>query len=69
MDRVIYLAMAGAKATMQRQDVLAQNVANATTAAAQNVANTAAATARVAQATASAVSNAVTGLFSRVKLF
>lgn len=31
MDRVIYLAMAGAKAMMQRQDVLAHNLANATT--------------------------------------
>lgn len=31
MDRVIYLAMAGAKATMQRQDVLAHNLANAST--------------------------------------
>ncbi len=31
MDRVIYLAMAGAKATMQRQDVLANNLANAST--------------------------------------
>ena len=27
MDRVIYLAMAGAKATLQRQDVLAHNLA------------------------------------------
>jgi flagellar basal-body rod protein FlgF len=32
MDRLIYLAMAGAKATMQRQDVLANNLANASTA-------------------------------------
>ncbi len=31
MDRVIYLAMAGAKATMQRQDTLANNLANAST--------------------------------------
>ncbi len=31
MDRVIYLAMAGAKASMQRQDVLAHNLANAST--------------------------------------
>ena len=31
MDRVIYLAMAGAKATLQRQDVLAHNLANAST--------------------------------------
>lgn len=31
MDRVIYLAMAGAKAAMQRQDVLANNLANAST--------------------------------------
>jgi flagellar basal-body rod protein FlgF len=31
MDRLIYLAMAGAKATMQRQDVLAHNLANAST--------------------------------------
>ncbi len=31
MDRVIYLAMAGAKATLQRQDVLANNLANAST--------------------------------------
>ena len=31
MDRVIYLAMAGAKAAMQRQDVLAHNLANAST--------------------------------------
>jgi flagellar basal-body rod protein FlgF len=32
MDRLIYLAMAGAKATMARQDVLANNLANASTA-------------------------------------
>ena len=31
MDRVIYLAMAGAKATLQRQDVLAHNRATAST--------------------------------------
>jgi len=31
MDRMIYLAMAGAKAAMQRQDVLANNLANAST--------------------------------------
>ena len=31
MDRVIYLAMAGAKANMLRQDVLAHNLANAST--------------------------------------
>ena len=31
MDRVLYLAMAGAKANMQRQDVLANNLANAST--------------------------------------
>jgi len=31
MDRLIYLAMAGAKATMQRQDTLANNLANAST--------------------------------------
>jgi flagellar basal-body rod protein FlgF len=31
LDRLIYLAMAGAKATMQRQDVLAHNLANAST--------------------------------------
>ena len=31
MDRVIYLTMAGAKANMQRQDVLANNLANAST--------------------------------------
>ena len=29
MDRMIYLSMAGAKASMQRQDVLANNLANA----------------------------------------
>jgi len=32
MDRMVYLSMAGAKATMQRQDVLANNLANASTA-------------------------------------
>jgi len=32
MDRMIYLSMAGAKATMQRQDALAHNLANASTA-------------------------------------
>src|SRR5215471_5949741 len=32
MDRMIYLSMAGAKATMQRQDVVAHNLANASTA-------------------------------------
>lgn len=32
MDRLIYLSMAGAKATMQRQDVLAHNLANLSTA-------------------------------------
>lgn len=32
MDRLIYLSMAGAKATMQRQDVLANNLANLSTA-------------------------------------
>ncbi len=32
MDRLIYLSMAGAKATMQRQDVLAHNLANISTA-------------------------------------
>ena len=32
MDRLIYLAMSGAKATMQRQEVLAHNLANASTA-------------------------------------
>ena len=32
MDRLIYLSMAGAKATMQRQDVLAHNLANVSTA-------------------------------------
>jgi flagellar basal-body rod protein FlgF len=31
MDRMIYLSMAGAKATMQRQDVLSNNLANAST--------------------------------------
>lgn len=31
MDRLIYLAMAGAKATMARQDLLANNLANAST--------------------------------------
>jgi flagellar basal-body rod protein FlgF len=31
MDRLIYLAMSGAKATMQRQDILANNLANAST--------------------------------------
>ena len=31
MDRVIYLAMAGAKAAMQRQDVLSHNLANVST--------------------------------------
>ncbi|MEP7100296.1 MAG: flagellar basal-body rod protein FlgF [Burkholderiales bacterium] len=31
MDRMIYLSMSGAKATMQRQDVLANNVANVST--------------------------------------
>ena len=31
MDRVIYLAMAGAKAAMQRQDVTAHNLANVST--------------------------------------
>ncbi len=31
MDRVIYLAMAGAKATLQRQDVLTHNLANVST--------------------------------------
>ena len=31
MDRMIYLAMSGAKATLQRQDVLANNLANAST--------------------------------------
>jgi flagellar basal-body rod protein FlgF len=31
MDRLIYLSMAGAKATMQRQDVLGNNLANAST--------------------------------------
>ena len=32
MDRMIYLSMSGAKATMQRQDVLANNLANVSTA-------------------------------------
>jgi flagellar basal-body rod protein FlgF len=32
MDRLIYLSMAGAKATLQRQDTLANNLANASTA-------------------------------------
>jgi flagellar basal-body rod protein FlgF len=31
MDRMIYLSMAGAKAAMQRQDVLSNNLANVTT--------------------------------------
>ncbi|MFY9509758.1 MAG: flagellar basal-body rod protein FlgF [Rubrivivax sp.] len=31
MDRLIYLAMSGAKASMQRQEVLANNLANAST--------------------------------------
>ncbi|HMM86262.1 flagellar basal-body rod protein FlgF [Azohydromonas sp.] len=31
MDRMIYLAMSGAKATMQRQEVLAHNLANVST--------------------------------------
>lgn len=31
MDRMIYLSMSGAKASMQRQDVLSHNLANATT--------------------------------------
>lgn len=31
MDRMIYLSMAGAKASMQRQDVLSHNLANAST--------------------------------------
>jgi flagellar basal-body rod protein FlgF len=31
MDRLIYLSMAGAKASMQRQDTLANNLANAST--------------------------------------
>ncbi len=31
MDRLIYLSMAGAKATLQRQDTLANNLANAST--------------------------------------
>ena len=32
MDRMIYLSMSGAKATMQRQDTLANNLANVSTA-------------------------------------
>ena len=31
MDRMIYLSMSGAKATMQRQDALANNLANVST--------------------------------------
>ena len=31
MDRVIYLTMGGAKAAMQRQDLVAHNLANAST--------------------------------------
>jgi len=31
MDRMIYLSMSGAKATMQRQDILANNLANVST--------------------------------------
>ena len=31
MDRMIYLSMSGAKSTMQRQDVLANNLANVST--------------------------------------
>src|ERR687898_2593156 len=31
MDRMIYLSMSGAKAAMQRQDVLANNLANVST--------------------------------------
>lgn len=31
MDRLIYLAMSGAKATMQRQDIVAHNLANVST--------------------------------------
>ena len=31
MDRMIYLSMSGAKATLQRQDVLSHNLANAST--------------------------------------
>ena len=31
MDRRIYLSMSGAKAAMQRQDVLANNLANVST--------------------------------------
>jgi flagellar basal-body rod protein FlgF len=33
MDRLIYLAMSGAKATMQRQETLANNLANVSTSA------------------------------------
>ena len=32
MDRMIYLSMSGAKATLQRQDILAHNLANVSTA-------------------------------------
>ena len=32
MDRMIYLSMTGAKASLQRQDVLANNLANVSTA-------------------------------------
>ena len=31
MDRMIYLSMSGAKATMQRQETLANNLANVST--------------------------------------
>ncbi len=31
MDRMIYLSMSGAKATLQRQDILANNLANVST--------------------------------------
>jgi len=31
MDRMIYLSMSGAKAALQRQDVLSNNLANAST--------------------------------------
>jgi flagellar basal-body rod protein FlgF len=31
MDRMIYLSMSGAKAAMQRQEVLANNLANVST--------------------------------------
>ncbi|MGL4809763.1 MAG: flagellar basal body rod protein FlgF, partial [Giesbergeria sp.] len=31
MDRMIYLSMSGAKATLQRQDILAHNLANVST--------------------------------------